>query len=116
MLLRLCGLEGSGIECGGVRTVVGVGDCLQHMAICVESFWPTYTAEDVSVRALQDDHGVDKIAGDSLVQSLAKGDGSGHAYGSSETSFFSCLSYLYDQRPQKACQKSDSERYVPELR
>ena len=69
----------SGIECDGVRTVVEVGNCLQHMAICVESFWPTYSAGDVSVR-VQDDLGVDKVAGgDSLVQSLAKGDGGRHA-------------------------------------
>ena len=71
----------SGIECGGVRTVVKVRDCLQDMAICVESFWPTDPAGGVPVR-IQDDLSVNEVArGDPLVQSLAKGNGGGHPVG-----------------------------------
>ena len=68
----------SGIECGGVRTVVKVRDCLQDMAICVESFWPTDPAGGVPVR-IQDDLSVNEVArGDPLVQSLAKRGSSDH--------------------------------------
>ena len=52
----------SGIECGGVRTVVKVRDCLQDMAIGVESFWPTDPAGGVPVR-IQDDLSVDEVTG-----------------------------------------------------
>ena len=66
------------IECGGVRTVVEVWDCLQHMAIGVESFWPTDSTREVLVR-VQNDLGINEVAGgDSLVQSLAKRNGGGH--------------------------------------
>ena len=68
----------NGIKYGCVRTVVEVRDCLQHMAIGVESFWPTNSTRDVSVR-VQDDLGIDKVAGgDPVVQSLAKRNGGGH--------------------------------------
>ena len=94
----------SGVKCGGVRTVVEVRDCLQDMAIGVESFWPTDSTGDVSVR-VQDDLGIDKVAGgDPVVQSLAKRNG-GHVCRLSETDPFRCLSYLYDQRTKK-CRNS----------
>ena len=82
----------SGVKCGGVRTVVEVRDCLQHMAIGVESFWPTDSTGDISVR-VQDDLGIDEVAGgDPVVQSLAKRNG-GHVCRLPETDPFRCLSY-----------------------
>ena len=90
----------SGVKCGSVRTVIEVRDCLQDVAIGVESFWPTDSTGDVSVR-VQDDLGIDKVTGgDPVVQSLAKRNG-GHVCRLSETDPFRCLSYLYYQRPQK---------------
>ena len=69
----------NGIECGGILTVVKVRDCLQDMAIGVESSWPTDSTRGVPVR-VQDDLGIDKVAGgDSLVQGLAKRDCGDHA-------------------------------------
>ena len=73
--MRPCGIS---IECGGVRTVVEVWDCLQDVAIGVESFRPTDSTSEVSVR-VQNNLGIDEVTGgDSLVQSLAKRNGSGH--------------------------------------
>ena len=90
----------SGVKCGGVRTVVEVRDRLQDVAIGVESFWPTDSTGDVSVR-VQDDLGIDKVTGgDPVVQSLAKRNG-GHVCRLLETDPFRCLSYLYYRRPQK---------------
>ena len=93
-------LGARGIRCGGVRTVVEIGDGLQNMAIGVESFWPTDSTGDVSVR-VQDDLGIDKVAGgDPVVQSLAKRNG-GHVCRLLETDPFRCLSCLYYRRTQK---------------
>ena len=90
----------SGIEYGGVRTVVEVRYCLQHMTIGVKGFWPTDSTGDVSVR-VQDDLGVDEVPrGDSLVESFAKRNGGGHACKLSETGAFRCLSYSRNQRPK----------------
>ena len=90
----------NGVKCGGVLTVIEVRDCLQDVAIGVESFWPTNSTGDVSVR-VQDDLGIDKVAGgDPVVQSLAKRNG-GHVCRLLETDPFRCLSCLYYRRPPK---------------
>ena len=99
----------SGIECGGVRTIVEVGDCLQDMAIGVEGFLSTDSTGEVPVR-VQNDLGIDEVAGgDSLVQSLAKRNGGGHVCRLSETGAPCCPSFSYDQRPDS--DQGDSERY-----
>ena len=101
------------VECGGVLTVVEARDCLQDMAIGVERSWPADATGGVLVR-IQSDLGIDEIArGDPVVQSFAKRGGGGHVCVSSETGAFGGLSYLYDQRPQNAWQRSDVERYLP---
>ena len=51
------------IECGGVRTVIEVWDCLQDIAIGVESFWPTDSTREVLVR-VQSDLRIDGVAGE----------------------------------------------------
>ena len=95
----------SGIECGGVRTVVEVWYCLQDMAIGVEDFWPTDSTGDVSER-VQDDLGIDEVPkGDSPVESFAKRNCGGHVCKLSETGAFRFLSYLRDQRPQNTRQR-----------
>ena len=95
----------SGIECGGVRTVVEVWYCLQDMAIGVEGFWPKDSTGDVSVR-VQDDLGIDEVPrGDSLVESFAKRNCGGHVCKLSEMGAFHCLSYLRDQRPPNMRQR-----------
>ena len=72
-------LSASDIECGGVRTVVEVWNCLQDMAVGIEGFWSTDSTGDVSVR-VQDDLGVDEVpGGGSLVESFAKRNCGGHA-------------------------------------
>ena len=105
-------LRANNIECGDVRTVVEVWDCLQDMTIGVEMFWPADATREVPAR-VQDDLGIDKVArGDPVVQSLAERNGGGHVCVCSETGAFSGLSYLYDQRPQKAWQRLGRFREV----
>ena len=100
------------IECGGLRTVVEIRDCLQDMAVGVKMFWPIDAARGVPAR-VQDDLRVDKVTrGDPVVQSLAERNGGGHVCGSSETGALCGLSYLYDQRPPKAWQRLGRFREV----
>ena len=68
----------SDIECDGALTIVEVRDCSQDVAVGVECLWPADLTGGVSAR-VQDDFGVDEVAGgNSLVQSLAKSNGSRH--------------------------------------
>ena len=100
----------SGIECGGVRTVVEVWDYLQDMAIGVESFWPTDSTREVPVRG-RNGLGINEVAGgDSLVESLTKRNGGDHVCRLSGTGIFCCPSFSYDQRPDS--DQGDSERLI----
>jgi len=71
-------LSASDIECGGVLTIVKVGNCLQNVATGIEGPWPADPTGGVPVR-IRDDLRVNEVSrGDSLVQGLAKSSGSRH--------------------------------------
>jgi len=43
-------LSAGGTECGGVLTIVKVGDCLQDMTAGIEDLWATDSTGGVPVR------------------------------------------------------------------
>ena len=71
-------LSASDIECGGVLTIVKVGDCLQNAAAGIERPWLADPTGGVPMR-IRDDLCVNEVpGGDPLVQGLAKSSGSRH--------------------------------------